>query len=518
MWISLERPVDKRFRMGLTSSLVLSLLVHGVVAIFLGLFITTPEVREATVEFVVTVEQWIPSPPREVLSEKKPTATSESSSSSELLPPKPTVFATTFAEVFPDIGRREGNVPTVFPRFSEGGALGFETLEKKPIETASRGVPGGEFSPTFSALVYGVPVGKEVVPVKLPEGLLSGDSPQVEREPTLSVSRRGLGSEYALRGRFGENEGTSGSHTAYRSLMESLARGVLMATSSPELEIVFIVDATESMVDNVRGVQAYVDEFVETLFRDRRDVRFGLVTFSDVVHGRPSTQGMTDNVRELRNWFSRIRFEGGGELTESGLDAVVTAMEAFTFRKRAQVYFIFISDAPFHDRDFDGQSRYTLDEVIATLKSKRILLDAVGIDYLTVKQLAWGTGGRWIAIPGSGYLEDFLPPLPVRSNAALGVLSTKGTATEDEVFVFCRGSRRPSWVELRWRVINPRGERVGKETVERQTLPSEADRIIFRPVFDLLSFRGNPGYYTFIYRIRDSLGNSSVLRRVIEYR
>lgn len=517
MWVSLERPVESRRRARWGSSLLLSLVVHGVIATLLGLSIATPEVRETTLEFVVTVERWLP-PPRPVSSEKKPIVVSEPSSSSELLPPKPTVFATTFTRISADIEKREERAPTIFPRFSDGQALGFESLENKPIERAPRGVPGGELPPTFSALVHGVPVGKEVVPVKLPEGSLSGDSPQVGREPTLSASRRGLGAENAPRGGFGGDERTGGRHTAYRSLMETLARGVLATTSSPELDVVFVVDATESMVDNVRGVQAYVDEFVGTLLRDRRDVRFGLVTFSDVVNESPKVQGMTDDVREVRNWFSRVRFEGGGELIESGLDAVVKAMEELTFRKRAQVYFLFISDAPFHDRDFDGQSRYTLDEVIATLKSRRILLDAVGIDYLPVKQLAWGTGGRWLAIPGSGYLEDFLPPLPVRSNAALGVLTLKGNAGEDEVLVFCRGSRRPSWIELRWRVLNPRGERVGKEVVERQTLPPDADRITFRPTFDVLSFRGNPGYYTVIYRIGDSLGNSSVLRRVMEYR
>jgi len=494
-----------------------SLVVHSLVAVLLSLFIVTPEVREAGVEFVVTLERWVP-PPRPTLL-KMPAPPSEPTPAEAETPPKPTVTATTFAGTPLPLGVRAGNTPTILPPTLEERSLPSDGVVSATAPTGGWGIPGGGLPPTFSALVRGVPVGREVVPVQLPEGTLSGDSPQVDRGPLLGSPRRGLGAENAPSAHYGQGGGSGVSvHGAYRSLMQTLARGVVTATPSKELDIVFLVDTTESMVDNVRGVQAYVDEFVDVLLREKRDVRFGLVTFSDTVRERPKTRGMTDSALEWRNWFSRIRFEGGGDLIESGLDAVMEAVDRFSFRKRAQVFFIFISDAPFHDRDFDGQSVYTLDEVLAILKSKRILVDVVGIDYLTVKQLAWGTGGRWLAIPGSGYLEDFLPPLPVRSNTALGVLSSQGNAAEDEVFVFYRGANRPAWVELRWRVLNPRGERVGKEVVERLPLSGDADRVVFRPSVDLLSFRGNPGYYTVIYRILDSQGNTSVLRRVLEYR
>jgi hypothetical protein len=521
MWVTLEHHADSNKRARFGSSLLLSLLAHSVAAVLLSVFIVTPAMRDATVEFVVTIEHWLP-PSRPATPKKTPASASEPSppqSQEKPSPPKPAILATTFAGTPAQIGTRDTHEPTMPPRPLDSEGRDAIAIRSVSVDAGQRGVPRGGLTPTFSALVRDVPVGREVVPVKLPEGTLSDDSPRVGREPTLSAARRGLGAENAASGSYGQGGGgAAGIHTAYRSLMQTIARGVLTATSLKELDIVFVVDATESMVDNVRGVQAYVDEFVDTLLRDGRDARFGLVTFSDTVKERPKARGMTDESLDLRNWFSRVKFEGGGELTESGLDAVMEAADGFKFRKKAQVYFIFISDAPFHDRDFDGQSVYTLDEVIAVLKSRRIIVDAVGVDYLTVKQLAWGTGGRWLAIPGSGYLEDFLPPLPVRSNAALGVLSTSRNAAQDEVLVFCRGSNRPAWVELRWRVLSPRGERIGKETIERVTLSADADRATFRPDFDLLSFRGNPGYYTVIYRIVDSQGKTSVLRRMLEYR
>jgi hypothetical protein len=159
-----------------------------------------------------------------------------------------------------------------------------------------------------------------------------------------------------------------------------------------------------------------------------------------------------------------------------------------------------------------------LDEVIADLKSNGVILDVVGLDYLPVKQLAWGTGGRWIPIPGKGYLEEIAMPLPIRSNAALGVLTGTRERPQDEVLLFFRPPQNPEWVELRWRLLNPRGERITQEFVERQSVLSGESRTAFRPEFNPLWFRNHPGYYTAIYRVTDSLGNTSVLRRVLDYR
>ena len=154
--------------------------------------------------------------------------------------------------------------------------------------------------------------------------------------------------------------------------------------------------------------------------------------------------------------------------------------------------------------------------MIATLRAKDIYVDSVSLDHLPMQQLAWGTGGRWIPIPGKGYLEDIALPLPVRSNAALGALSTSADAASDEVYVFADPRHPSDWAELRWRVLSPRGEKIHGVFVERADF--DGSRVTFQPSFDPLWFRGSPGYYTIIYRVTDSRGRSSVLRRVIEYR
>jgi hypothetical protein len=298
--------------------------------------------------------------------------------------------------------------------------------------------------------------------------------------------------------------------------MHRLARGITEYSTRKKVDVVFVVDTTASMEDNVRGVRAYMDDFVDLLTWERRKPKFGLVTFSDVVRQPPKVRGLTSKSIDLRNWLHRTEFTGGGDLAESGLDGVMAAVERLDFRRDAHKRIIFVSDGPFHDRDHDGQSRYTLDEVIATLNAKDIHVDSVSLEHLPMQQLAWGTGGRWIRIPGNGYLEQVALPVPVRSNAALGVLSTRDGRTRDELYVFADATSPSEWVELRWRVLGPRGDRVRGEFVERAGF--DGSRVTFRPAFDPLWFRKSPGYYTVIYRVTNSNGQSSVLRRVIDYR
>jgi len=503
-------------------SLVVSLALHGIVAVAVTLYILARNapaivqfVEPVFVTFLPQIERPILPPERTPAPEAEtPTAAAPESPRAE--PPKPVSAPTTF-NVAPDL--RPTRAGVAFDA-SAGADRRLDVGDTRVAHgaTADSGPPARrEARPRFSALErLHLDVPGEVVPVSLPEGsALDGDPTDVRTRGARISSRRGMGGVNSGGG--GGGGGGGSTRGVYSGLMRRLARGVLQATAAEEVDVVFIVDTTHSMMDNVRGITAYADDFVNILRWDRRRPQYGLVTFSDTHREAARARGMTEDSGEFRNWLHNTPFTGGGDLAESGLDAVMTAVDKLKFRKQAHRYFVFVSDGVFHDRDYDGRSEFTLDEVIADLQAQRIVLDVVGIDYLCAKQLAHGTGGRWIAIPGKGYLEAVAPPLPVRANAALGVLSTNAVGATDELYVFPDPNDRPESYELRWRLLNPRGQKVQGEFVMREDLEPDARRVTFNPAFDEGWFEGNPGYYTAIYRITDSVGNSSVLRRVFTY-
>jgi len=166
------------------------------------------------------------------------------------------------------------------------------------------------------------------------------------------------------------------------------------------VDIVFVLDVTESMQPYIDAVKQNVIQFVQDLSGNNRDYRLGLVTFEDyVVSKYPDCNcgyrnSFTSNVHEFTDWVSSLHAGGGGDIPEDQLDALAYAA-SFPFRPNAEGIIIIVTDAPPHHKG-DG-SRYTQhdqayydhhshdadvteetgDDVAATLKKNGLTLYAV---------------------------------------------------------------------------------------------------------------------------------------------
>ncbi len=301
----------------------------------------------------------------------------------------------------------------------------------------------------------------------------------------------------------------------YIKMMRDIAHELTAATTTKKVDIVFVLDETASMVDNIRGIRAYFEFIFDAFERDGRDATYGLVTFTD----KAKTYGRTDDLGTFKNWLFKIDVDHGGDISEAGLDALMAALKKIKFRRNAQRFFILASDAAFHDADFDGRSSYSLDETIATLQKEQIRVDVIGLDYLPIKQIALATGGTWRAIPGKGYLE-YVPPLTltVKMLSKLGILSIDGSTVGDKITVYVNNPPRPKQLTLTWKVLNPLGERCYGPFIEKREIPDDTStKIELTPVLDSNAFQTIPGIYTVIYRLENDRGHKSILRRTLTY-
>ena len=354
----------------------------------------------------------------------------------------------------------------------------------------------------------------------------AGDSHLSENSPEIGVTKLRVGRRRgeALDGMpIGNSGGSIPSGTSagdnYIKMMTELARNLTDAAIVQEVDLVFIIDKTGSMEDNVRGVRAYIDLFFEHFARSRHDAAFGLVTFADVTEKKPKVQGVTTDHGKFKNWLYKIKFEGGGDLAESGLDALMAALHKVKFRRNTQRFFVLVSDGAFHDADYDGRSEYSQDGVIETLQRQDVRVDVIGLNFLPIKQLAWATGGTWRAIPGRGYLEHIPRTLTAKMLSELGVLGFNEDGLEaDEIVVYLRRDARPTWLEVTWKVLNPLGERCYGPFSQRLDIPKDGSEVVrFTPTIDVNQFRAAAGTYTIIYHIENNLGHRSILRRNLEY-
>lgn len=347
---------------------------------------------------------------------------------------------------------------------------------------------------------------------------LSNTSPSVNAPNIQYGSKRGDALRAtSMSNTWGKNSSSGSSQLSgiYPKMMKAIAEQLRTATTSEMVDIVLILDETASMVDNISGIRAYFDTISDTLTRDKRDANYGLVTFTD----KTKTYRLTSDIGKFKNWLYKIDVDHGGDISESGLDALMTAVNNMKFRQNAQRFFILASDAAFHDADYDGKSRYSLDEVIATLQKEKISVEVIGLDYLPIKQIALATGGTWRAIPGKGYLE-YVPPitLTMKMLSRLGTLSIDGSDAGDKIIVYVNNPPRPKQITLTWKVLNPLGEKCyGPYTNTTEVPDDDSTNMEFTPELNRSKFQTIPGTYTVIYRLENDIGHKSILRRTIEY-
>jgi Mg-chelatase subunit ChlD len=135
------------------------------------------------------------------------------------------------------------------------------------------------------------------------------------------------------------------------------------------VDIVFVLDITESMQPYIDAVKQNMINFAQDLAQNHRDYRLGLVTFEDyVVSAYPDcncaySKTLTPDVQKFTEWVGTLHAGGGGDIPEDPLDALVYA-STLPFRPDAQGIIIMITDAPPHvagdGPDRTGDSGYRL--------------------------------------------------------------------------------------------------------------------------------------------------------------
>jgi Mg-chelatase subunit ChlD len=163
-------------------------------------------------------------------------------------------------------------------------------------------------------------------------------------------------------------------------------------------DIVFVLDVTGSMGNQIDGVKNNIKEFADSLRARGVDYRLALVTFLDIVE---NVYQFTSNVDTFKNYVSEQFAHGGGDLPENSLDALYAASQ-LPYRSNAGRIIIWITDDQFHEKDAvttrDRQS------VINRLLELDIVVNAIGSSWYQTdwyKTITDPTGGRYYDIAGN---------------------------------------------------------------------------------------------------------------------
>jgi len=141
---------------------------------------------------------------------------------------------------------------------------------------------------------------------------------------------------------------------------------------SQKLDIVFVLDVTGSMSNEINAVKINIQEFSDSLAAGGIDYLLGMVTFRDAVD---HVYQFTDDVQQFKSYVAQQSATGGGDYPENSLDALEAAT-TLQFREGSNRIIIWITDASFHINN--GITNLTIEDVVDMLLLNGIKANCIG--------------------------------------------------------------------------------------------------------------------------------------------
>ncbi len=168
--------------------------------------------------------------------------------------------------------------------------------------------------------------------------------------------------------------------------MSRIARAAAGGSASRSVDIVFLLDLSGSMENNLRALGQNLSGMMQELQSRDTDATFGIVKFKRALFVLfKQTTDVEAYERLLRN------LSVGGD--EHALDAMDRAATKVKFRPDAQRRFVLITDEPL-------KGDPPLAQLLPRLIGEGIVVDVIGLNDPGHRILARRTGGTWHRIPG----------------------------------------------------------------------------------------------------------------------
>lgn len=204
---------------------------------------------------------------------------------------------------------------------------------------------------------------------------------------------------------------SSGIVTLNNDLIALIDNGVATMSDEPmgQADIVFAIDTTGSMSDEISNVANNIIAFANTLSTVYNvNVNFALVDYKDIVEDSPDSTKVIKNGRS--NWFTTtsgfrdavasMTVDGGGDTEETAIDALEVARR-LDYRSSARKFIVLVTDAGYKVDNNYGIS--SMSEEIQLLSRDGIITSVVTSSSLksTYQDLIGGTGGIFANIYGN---------------------------------------------------------------------------------------------------------------------
>ncbi len=197
---------------------------------------------------------------------------------------------------------------------------------------------------------------------------------------------------------------------SFPQVMKKLAQEIVETSEGGPIDVVFVIDASGSMGDNIRAVTEHLKEMVDIYKASKIDYALGVTKFWAGKEGNKITvvqltKSFTEYTRTLQEIITHQ--------DENALDAVVQTVKELRFRPTSKKHFILVTDEPFTSR-----IGLSVAATIAHCREFGIYVNVLGLPLDEHQILATETGGKWHLIPEDPRSQMAQNP-PQRSNTSM---------------------------------------------------------------------------------------------------
>ena len=180
-------------------------------------------------------------------------------------------------------------------------------------------------------------------------------------------------------------------HVPFSTLMKTLAQEIVETSDGGPIDVVFVVDASGSMRDNIKSVVEHLSEMVNVYKASKIDYALGVTEFwANKNRNRIRVVQLTKSFTEYKRTLQAIEVHQD----ENALDAVVQTVKELRFRPTSKRHFILVTDEHFTSRE-----GLAVEDVIAYCREFGIYVNVLGLPLNEHLRLASETGGKWHIIP-----------------------------------------------------------------------------------------------------------------------
>lgn len=230
-------------------------------------------------------------------------------------------------------------------------------------------------------------------------GVKRSGPPRIQRAPeipTLNIVVEEEGLSPAQLAEISEKRKTL-PQVPFSTLMKTLAQEIVETSDGGPIDVVFVIDASGSMRDNIKSVIDHLSEMVNVYKASKIDYALGVTEFwANKNRNRIRVVQLTKSFTEYKRTLQAIEVHQD----ENALDAVVQTVKELRFRPTSKRHFILVTDEPLSSRE-----GLEVEDVIAYCREFGIYVNVLGLPLNEHQKLASKTGGKWHVIPEEPQLQ-----------------------------------------------------------------------------------------------------------------